>query len=123
MIFSAKIVGRTFKIDREAFIREIERMPDGDYTLTLIKTAPSKSPAQMAYYRGVCLPTLAKEIGYEEQELDQLHREVKHTFKIESLKDLDKTQFQAFIMKFIRWCAVFHGVVIPEPRGDNEHTI
>ena len=98
--------------------QEIKHLPEGNYIFALTKSYPSKSPKQMAYYRGVVLPFAAKELGYDN--LDELHQDFKTYFKIGTLSELNVVEFQQFLVKLLRWLVQFHGIVVPEPKEKYE---
>lgn len=90
----------------------------------------SRSNQQLRWYRGVALPLLAEELGYDKHEHDDLHddvliacfgsRETKTGRHVPAKRtsDLNTKQMAEFQEWFIRWCATFHGVQVPEPNEE-----
>ena len=55
---------------------------------------------------------LAQHLGYT---LDEMHKELKREFKIETTKKLSQDEFQDYLDRIIRWASMFHGVALPDP--------
>jgi hypothetical protein len=77
-----------------------------------IKSAPkTRSPEQNGYYR-VILRDVANQMGYTQ---DELHKIVKHKFKVETTKHLSVEEFTEFLDLSIRWFAEL-GFPVQDPR-------
>ena len=100
-------------VDKDLVREELMTLSDGDYVLSIKEQEPSKSPKQMAYYRGVILPIIADFHGYD---VDEMHIAIKVHFKKESFSKLTRSEMSKLIDDIIRWSGVEYGISLPNPK-------
>jgi len=106
-------------IDR-AFKQYIETLKDGQYIISVKKQNKERSTNQNAYYFGVVVAMIAKEIGYTPSET---HEALKHKFliyegdllKIKSTTELSTIEFEEFLTKVRVFSAEYLNIYIPLP--------
>ena len=96
--------------DKSGFNRYISQN-EGEVWID-IKSAPkTRSPQQNGYYRTI-LRDVGNQMGYTQEEL---HKIVKHKFKVETTKHLSVEEFTEYLDLIIRWFAEL-GFPVQDPR-------
>ena len=111
MVYGKVINGKLILENKDNFQNDLYKF-NGDVVLTLKELPKKKTNKQNNYYRGVVIKILSQHLGYT---LDEMHRELKKEFKIESTKKLSQDEFQDYLDRIIRWASMFHGVPLPDP--------
>lgn len=91
-------------------------------TVGKVKERKQRSLEQNAYYHGVVLDILSKDIGYDH---DEMHDALRYKFlqyenvaglkTILSTTQLSTKEFEVFLERIRRWAAMDMGIFIPKP--------
>tara|TARA_Y100000593_G_scaffold46258_1_gene87976 strand:+ start:484 stop:837 length:354 start_codon:yes stop_codon:yes gene_type:complete len=111
MAYGRVINGKLILDNKDDFQSDLYKF-NGDVVLNLKELPKKKTNKQNNYYRGVVVKKLAQHLGYT---LDEMHKELKREFKIETTKKLSQDEFQDYLDRIIRWASMFHGVALPDP--------
>ena len=96
--------------DRNSFNEFISKS-EGDVSVFVKSIPKTRSPQQNNYY-WMIVKSVAKEIGYTE---DEMHEVVKVKFKIDSTSKLEQDEFSDFLDRLIRYFAEL-GFPVEDPR-------
>ena len=121
-IFTGSVDNGGLKFDRRSSVDEYIGTLIGQRVEVIIrKPKTSRSTLQNSYYFGVVVEILAKELGYDK---DEIHEILKYKFLqsnamgmpyIKSTTKLSTGEFEEYLSKIKQWAAEFLHIVIPDP--------
>ena len=121
-IFTGSVDNGGLKFDRRSSVDEYIGTLIGQRVEVIIrKPKTSRSTLQNSYYFGVVVEILAKELGYDK---DEMHEILKYKFLqsnamgmpyVKSTTKLSTGEFEDYLEKIRRWAAEFLNINIPLP--------
>lgn len=121
-IFTGSVDNGGLKFDRRSSVDEYIGTLIGQRVEVIIrKPKTSRSTLQNSYYFGVVVEILAKELGYDK---DEIHEILKYKFLqsnamgmpyVKSTTKLSTGEFEDYLEKIRRWAAEFLNINIPLP--------
>jgi len=128
MLYAIKLTDGTWKGD-DLKGHLLSRKP-GAYQISVTLIRDKTSDQQRKYYRGVVLPMIAQEAGYDDDAMHEcLLQELAPTFILRSKvdgrrrkkftkrsNDMTTAEFTEFLKKCIAFALEFYGIIIPEPK-------
>jgi hypothetical protein len=127
MLYAVKLPDGTWKGD-DLKGHLLSRKP-GAYQISVTPIRDKTSDQQRRYYRGVILPMISQEAGYDDDSMHEvLIQELAPTIVIKSkldkrrrkkfkkrTNDMDTAEFTQFIEKCRAFALSFYGINIPDP--------
>lgn len=127
MLYAIKLPDGTWKGD-DLKGHLLSRKP-GAYQISVTPVKASTSTQQIRYYRGVVLPMIAQESGYDDDAMhevliQELAPKVTIKSKLDGRKrkkfskrsnDMTTAEFSEYVEKVRRFAATFYGINIPDP--------
>lgn len=120
-IFTGIVVNGNFESDKKSFSDYIRTFNNHRVEVIIRKPKTSRSTLQNSYYFGVVVEILAKELGYDK---DEIHEILKYKFLqsnamgmpyVKSTTKLSTGEFEDYLEKIRRWAAEFLNINIPLP--------
>ena len=120
-IFTGIVVNGNFESDKKSFSDYIRTFNNHRVEVIIRKPKTSRSDNQSRYYFGVVVELLAKELGYDK---DEIHEILKYKFLqsnamgmpyVKSTTKLSTGEFEDYLEKIRRWAAEFLNINIPLP--------
>jgi hypothetical protein len=130
-----KLPSPTSKADWGKAFRDVERMvaskelkPDEGYMLYLTTGKPVRTTKQNSFYWAVVIKTFAEYIGYENDELHEIFKQMFAGYEMrpfpgfkrkkmpKSTSGMSKEEFSLYLEKCIKFCAE-HGCNFPAPEA------
>ncbi len=131
----AKIKDYKFEFENDyntkLFRSQLHILNGQDINIVIDKRRKSRSNNANKYYWGVVIATICREVGYKDNEVNQVHEELKERFlssyittrlgkksrrKItKSTSDLNTSQFENYMSSVRAWASSELNIFIPEP--------
>jgi len=115
--------------ERARQARYLEALGDCEIEYVIRKRRSKRSVKQLRWWRGIGLPLIARELGYDKHEEDSLHYAILAVYggtttdritgqtvpNIAHSGDLSTKEMAAFIEWVVRWASTEHGIYVPLP--------
>ena len=118
--------------NQKLFQTQLKKFNNQEICLIVDKKRTSRSVNQNAYYWSTVIGTIAKELGYHDNEVESIHHELREKFLsswivcrlgkkklrkklVKSTTDLDTLQFEEFMSAVRSWASAELNIFIPEP--------
>jgi len=117
--------GEAKMMNKERFIEVTKTQQDGFYNLTMKKWGKDRSTRQNAYYWGIVMSLISKEVGHTAEELHEIFKKMflprkvlvfegKEYEVVPSTKQLTTKEFNEYLERIIVKASEM-GIVIPDP--------
>jgi hypothetical protein len=120
--------------NQKLFQTQLQKFNNQDICLVVDKRRTNRSVNQNAYYWSTVIGTIAKELGYQDNEADSIHHELREKFLsswiicriaskksrrkiVKSTTDLDTLQFEEYMSAVRSWASAELNIFIPEPNN------